>query len=128
MTLVPARLLESRSGAGAATVDGSFVGLGVRSGGSVTELPVLGRGAVAGDASAVVLTVISSFQVFDQAYVMTNGGPANATNTIVLYIYQNGFVFFRMGYASAIAWVLFGVIFVFTLMQMRLQGKWVQYD
>jgi multiple sugar transport system permease protein len=77
---------------------------------------------------AVVLTVISSFQVFDQAYVMTNGGPANATNTIVLYIYQNGFQFFRMGYASAIAWVLFGVIFVFTLVQMRLQGKWVQYD
>jgi multiple sugar transport system permease protein len=77
---------------------------------------------------AVVLTVISSFQVFDQAYVMTNGGPAGATNTIVLYIYQNGFQFFRMGYASAIAWVLFGVIFVFTLLQMRLQGRWVQYD
>jgi multiple sugar transport system permease protein len=77
---------------------------------------------------AVVLTVISSFQVFDQAYVMTNGGPANATNTIVLYIYQNGFQYFRMGYASAIAWVLFGVIFLFTLAQMRLQGSWVQYD
>jgi multiple sugar transport system permease protein len=77
---------------------------------------------------AVVLTVISSFQVFDQAYVMTNGGPANATNTIVLYIYQNGFQYFRMGYASAIAWVLFGVIFVFTLAQMRLQGRWVQYE
>jgi multiple sugar transport system permease protein len=77
---------------------------------------------------AVVLTVISSFQVFDQALVMTNGGPANATNTIVLYIYQNGFQFFRMGYASAIAWVLFAVIFIFTLFQMRLQGRWVQYD
>lgn len=77
---------------------------------------------------AVVLTVISSFQVFDQAYVMTNGGPANATNTIVLYIYQNGFQYFRMGYASAIAWVLFGVIFLFTLAQMRLQGSWVQYE
>jgi multiple sugar transport system permease protein len=77
---------------------------------------------------AVVLTVISSFQVFDQALVMTNGGPANATNTIVLYIYQNGFQFFRMGYASAIAWVLFVVIFIFTLFQMRLQGRWVTYD
>jgi len=77
---------------------------------------------------AVVLTVISSFQVFDQAYVMTNGGPANATNTIVLSIYQNGFQYFRMGYASAIAWVLFGVIFLFTLAQMRLQGSWVQYE
>jgi multiple sugar transport system permease protein len=77
---------------------------------------------------AVVLTVISSFQVFDQALVMTNGGPANATNTIVLYIYQNGFQFFRMGYASAIAWALFVVIFIFTLFQMHLQGRWVQYD
>jgi multiple sugar transport system permease protein len=77
---------------------------------------------------AVVLTVISSFQVFDQALVMTRGGPSNATNTIVLFIYQNGFEFFRMGYASAIAWVLFGVIFFFTLLQMRLQGRWVQYD
>ena len=77
---------------------------------------------------AVVLTVISSFQVFDQALVMTNGGPANATNTIVLYIYQNGFQFFRMGYASAIGWVLFAVVFLFTLFQMRLQGRWVQYD
>ena len=77
---------------------------------------------------AVVLTVISSFQVFDQALVMTNGGPANATNTIVLYIYQNGFQFFRMGYASAIAWALFVAIFIFTLFQMRLQGRWVQFD
>jgi multiple sugar transport system permease protein len=77
---------------------------------------------------AIVMTVISSFQVFDQAYVMTGGGPANATNTIVLYIFQNGFQFFRMGYASAIAWVLFAVIFIFTLLQMRLQGKWVQYE
>jgi multiple sugar transport system permease protein len=77
---------------------------------------------------AVVMTVISSFQVFDQAYVMTGGGPANATNTIVLYIYQNGFQFFRMGYASAIAWVLFAIIFVITLVQMRAQNRWVQYD
>jgi multiple sugar transport system permease protein len=77
---------------------------------------------------AVVLTVISSFQVFDQAYVMTGGGPANATNTIVLYIFQTGFQFFRMGYASAVAWVLFAVIFSITLIQMRLQHRWVQYD
>jgi multiple sugar transport system permease protein len=77
---------------------------------------------------AVVMTVISSFQVFDQAYVMTGGGPANATNTIVLYVFQNGFQFFRMGYASAIAWVLFAVIFIFTLLQMRMQGRWVQYE
>jgi multiple sugar transport system permease protein len=77
---------------------------------------------------AVVLTVISSFQVFDQAFVMTAGGPSNATNTIVLYIFQNGFLFFKMGYASAIAWALFAVIFTFTLIQMWLQRHWVQYE
>jgi multiple sugar transport system permease protein len=77
---------------------------------------------------AVVLTIISSFQIFDQAFVMTAGGPSNATNTIVLYIFQNGFQFFKMGYASAIAWALFAVIFTFTLIQMWLQRHWVQYE
>jgi multiple sugar transport system permease protein len=77
---------------------------------------------------AVILTVISSFQIFDQAFVMTGGGPSNATNTIVLYIFQNGFQFFKMGYASAIAWALFAVIFTFTLIQMWLQRHWVQYE
>lgn len=77
---------------------------------------------------AVILTVISSFQIFDQAFVMTAGGPSNATNTIVLYIFQNGFQFFKMGYASAIAWALFAVIFTFTLIQMWLQRHWVQYE
>jgi multiple sugar transport system permease protein len=77
---------------------------------------------------AVILTVISSFQIFDQAFIMTAGGPSNATNTIVLYIFQNGFQFFKMGYASAIAWALFAVIFSFTLIQMWLQRHWVQYE
>jgi len=77
---------------------------------------------------AVILTVISSFQIFDQAFIMTAGGPSNATNTIVLYIFQNGFQFFKMGYASAIAWALFAVIFTFTLIQMWLQRHWVQYE
>src|SRR3954462_6808093 len=77
---------------------------------------------------AVILTVISSFQIFDQAFVMTGGGPSNATNTIVLYIFQNGFQFFKMGYASAVAWALFAVIFGFTLIQMWLQRHWVQYE
>jgi multiple sugar transport system permease protein len=77
---------------------------------------------------AVVLTMISSFQVFESAYVMTGGGPVNATNTIVLYIYQNGFQYFKMGYASALAWGLFVVIFTLTLLQMRLQRTWVHYE
>lgn len=77
---------------------------------------------------ATVMTVISSFQVFDAARVMTNGGPVNATNTIVLYIFQNGFEYFKMGYASAIAWVLFAALFLLTVLQMRLQRQWVHYD
>lgn len=76
----------------------------------------------------IVINIISSFQVFDQAYVLTGGGPGNATNTIVYYIYNNAFQWFRMGYAAAIAWILFGVIFVATLIQFRYQRKWVYYE
>lgn len=77
---------------------------------------------------ATVMTIISSFQIFDAARVMTNGGPVNATNTIVLYIFQNGFEYFKMGYASAIAWVLFATLFLLTVLQMRFQRQWVHYD
>jgi len=75
-----------------------------------------------------VMSVISSFQVFGQVYVMTGGGPAYATSTIVFHIYQQAFEAFRMGYASAMAWALFVVIFVFTLVQMRYQHTWVHYE
>ncbi len=76
----------------------------------------------------LVIGVINSFQVFDQALIMTQGGPANATNTIVFHIYRNAFQFFKMGYASAMAWVLFAIIFVVTLLQFRYQRRWVNYD
>lgn len=76
----------------------------------------------------IVINVISSFQVFDQAYVLTGGGPGNATNTIVYYIYNNAFQWFRMGYASAVAWLLFAIIFFATLIQFRYQKKWVYYE
>jgi multiple sugar transport system permease protein len=76
----------------------------------------------------VVISVISSFQVFDQALIMTNGGPGTATTTLVLYIYQKGFQSFDMGYAAAVALVLFAVIFVFTVIQFLLQRRWVTYD
>ena len=76
----------------------------------------------------LVIGVINSFQVFDQAFIMTQGGPANATNTIVYNIYQNAFQFFNMGYASAMAWVLFAIIFVVTIVQFRMQRRWVNYD
>jgi len=77
---------------------------------------------------AIVMTVISSFQVFDQTMIMTAGGPGNATNTMVLYLFQNGFTYFKMGYASAIAWVLFAIIFLLTMVQMKLQKEWVYYE
>lgn len=77
---------------------------------------------------ALVMTLITSFQVFDQALIMTDGGPANATNTIVMYIYNSGFQYFDMGYAASMAWFLFAVIFIVTLIQMFLQRKWVNYD
>ena len=76
----------------------------------------------------LVIGIINSFQVFDQALVMTNGGPANATNTIVFNIYRYGFQFFQMGYAAAMAWVLFAIIFAVTIIQFRFQRTWVHYD
>jgi multiple sugar transport system permease protein len=77
---------------------------------------------------AVVLTLISSFQVFTQAYVLTGGGPGNTTTTMVLYLYEQGFQFFKLGLASAIAWVLFLIILVITVFQFIGQKRWVNYD
>jgi len=75
-----------------------------------------------------IMQVISSFQVFTQAYVMTRGGPANSTLFLVLYLYQNGFEFFRMGYASALAWALFMFVMVLTILQFRGSRYWVFYE
>jgi len=75
-----------------------------------------------------IMQVISSFQVFTQAYVMTRGGPANSTLFMVLYLYQNGFEFFRMGYASSLAWALFAFVLVLTILQFRGSRYWVFYE
>jgi multiple sugar transport system permease protein len=75
----------------------------------------------------LIISIISSFQVFDLVYVMTKAGPSNATNTLVYFIYQNGFAFYQMGYASAAAMVLFLIVLVLTLIQYRLQDRWVHY-
>jgi multiple sugar transport system permease protein len=75
----------------------------------------------------VVLSLIGSFQVFEATYVMTQGGPFYSTHTIVLLIFFQAFQWFRMGYASAIAYILFAVILVLTLIQMRLEKYWVHY-
>ena len=71
----------------------------------------------------VVMSIIASFQVFDQVYVMTRGGPARATSVIVHYLYQNAFQYFEMGYASAMAYVLFVIVFILTLIQVRRHGR-----
>jgi len=77
---------------------------------------------------AVVLTLISSFQVFTQAYVLTGGGPGNATTTMVVYLYEQGFQFYKLGLASSIAWVLFVIILLITIIQFVGQRRWVNYD
>lgn len=74
---------------------------------------------------ALTTSLIGSFQIFDLTSVLTKGGPANATNTLVMYIYQNGFQFFRMGYASALSLILFVSIFIITLVQNHYSDKWV---
>lgn len=75
----------------------------------------------------VILSVIASFQVFEQTYILTGGGPANSTLTLVLMIFYSGFQDFRMGYASAIAYVLFSLVFIVTMIQWRFQKRWVHY-
>jgi multiple sugar transport system permease protein len=76
----------------------------------------------------LVIQMIGAFQLFAEPFVMTRGGPAQATLSIVYYIYQNAFNFQRMGKAAAIAWILFAIIFVFTIIQTRLQRRWVHYE
>ncbi|WP_168207389.1 carbohydrate ABC transporter permease [Microlunatus elymi] len=68
----------------------------------------------------VVTSVIGSFQVFTQIYIMTNGGPVGRTNTIMYFIYQNAFQFFKMGYASALSVLLMLMLGVFTILQLRI--------
>ncbi len=76
----------------------------------------------------LLINIIGSFQIFTQSYVMTGGGPNNATLTQVLYLYRKGFENFEFGYASALAWVLFLVIMLFTVMVVRSSEGWVHYE
>jgi multiple sugar transport system permease protein len=76
---------------------------------------------------ATITSLIASFQVFEQTYIMTQGGPGNATLTLVYQIFLNGFTYLRMGYASALSFVLFAILFVITILQVRLQTRWVHY-
>jgi len=75
-----------------------------------------------------IITFIGAFQIFEPMYIMTQGGPGNATLSVVLHIYQTGFRSFQMGYASTISLIVFLVIMAVTLIQMRLSRYWVHYD
>jgi multiple sugar transport system permease protein len=76
----------------------------------------------------LVMGIIGSFQVFTSAYVMTGGGPNEATLFYVLYLYQKAFEQFQMGYASAMAWILFAVVLALTLLVIRSSRAWVYYE
>jgi multiple sugar transport system permease protein len=76
----------------------------------------------------LIVGIIGSFQAFVQMYVMTNGGPANATLVYLLYLYRTAFEDFDMGYASALAWVLFLILLAITLGQLVLAKRWVYYE
>jgi len=75
-----------------------------------------------------VMAIISSSQIFTQAFVMTDGGPNNASLFYVLYLYREGIQRSNMGYASALAWILFLIILVVTMLVFRLQNRWVYYE
>ncbi len=76
----------------------------------------------------LVTTIINSFQLFPQVMVMTGGGPDGATQVMVERIYTYGFRYFEMGYAAAMAVILLLIIVIVTIVQMRLQKKWVFYE
>jgi multiple sugar transport system permease protein len=75
-----------------------------------------------------VLSLIGSFQVFDQVFVLAKPRPTEATITVVYFIYENGFKFFKMGYASAASWVLFMIVALFTAIYFWSQNRWVHYQ
>ncbi|MDO6354043.1 sugar ABC transporter permease [Caloramator sp. CAR-1] len=77
----------------------------------------------------LVVSLIGTFQVFDQAFVVSNGtgGPLDSTMTVVLYLYNTGFRDFQMGYASAIAFILFAIIFILTLIQRKFFGEETEF-
>lgn len=75
-----------------------------------------------------IMSIIGGFQAgFDPAFIMTGGGPNGSTTTIIYYLYNNAFHWHHMGYAASIAWVLFVIVFLFTVLQWRFFGRTVHY-
>ncbi|GGO40845.1 carbohydrate ABC transporter permease [Deinococcus humi] len=76
----------------------------------------------------LVLSLIGALQVFEAVLVLSNGGPGDSSTTVALYIYKTAFTFFKMGYASALAWLLAVILIGLMVLQWRNQSKWVNYD
>lgn len=76
----------------------------------------------------LIMGLIGAFQIFSQVYILTSGGPDNASMTIVPLLFRSAFSFYHFGYASAIAWLLFLVIIAFTVIAFRTSKKWVFYE
>jgi multiple sugar transport system permease protein len=76
----------------------------------------------------LVVGIIGAFQIFNQPYILTQGGPVDSTRTVAMYLYTNAFTYGKMGYGATIAWCLFIVIMFFTLIIQRSSKKWVFYD
>lgn len=74
------------------------------------------------------MQMISAFQDFTGAMIVTNGGPLNSTYLYALMLYDQGFKYFRMGYASALSWVLFAIILLFTALIFKSSPMWVHYQ
>lgn len=75
-----------------------------------------------------IMNTISAFQIFDLIYLMTQGGPENSTMVIVYWLYKNAFEFFKVGYSSSIAYILFIIILILTIFQWKLRKKWVMHE
>jgi multiple sugar transport system permease protein len=75
-----------------------------------------------------IMAIISSFQVFTQSFVMTGGEPGDLTRFLVLYIFNQGFEFYEMGYASALAWILLVIVLVLTAIVLRTSNRWVHVE
>jgi len=76
----------------------------------------------------IIVSTIGAFQVFAQAYIITGGGPVDSTLFYVLYLFRNAFLLLRMGYAAAMAWILFIIVLILTLIQFRFANRWVYYE
>jgi multiple sugar transport system permease protein len=103
----------------AARIDGAGIWRRIRS----ITLPLLTPSIL----FVMILAMIGAFQVFDEVYVMTEGGPAGATTVVMEQVVKNAFKYGLMGEASAMSWILFAIILTFTVLQLKFQRRWVHY-